>query len=554
MPDNLRSPLRWTIVVTLLVNAAAMLSPIINSGDAITYASLAQHIAQHGDWANLVLDGQDWLDKPHLPFWITALSFMIGGVSAFTYILPGFLFHLVGGYYTYRIARLFYGRDVAWLSALVFVSAYQVMDIAIEVRAEAYLTGFIMGACYYWLRYDAQGKWKHLLLGALFTAGAVMTKGVFTLITISSGLVCMWLYLGQWRKLFSPKWLAALALTLLFTAPEFIALYLQFDAHPEKAAFGHGIRFFLWDGQFGRFFNTGPIQNHGGHPFYFVLVFLWAFLPWVAVFVAAMYAGARAFAAGDRSARAHSMFLTGAFFVTFVLFSATSFQLDYYAVIVFPFATILCGKFLNQQLAAASTGRRLLIVHVGIALLLAAVAIGLSIFTRNVWATAVLLAVLLGALVHAPLARNRLRMAALVIYPVLAIDMVYAVLALTAALTFSAYEIPYNAKKALAGKPAQPIYFYQMPLEARELGLYSSTPSSAVDSWTQLPANKGSYWLIVRDAQLAELRAHLPGMTEVTAGRWIVHKTGTLLRLLRLARDGRPLETVHIMQVAAPNS
>jgi len=118
--------------------------PVINGGDSITYAALSQYIALHNDWAYLVLDGKDWLDKPHMPFWITALFFKIGGISAFTYILPGFLFHLIGGYYTYRIARLFYGRETAWLSVLVYVSVFHLMDSSIEVKAETYLTGFIM--------------------------------------------------------------------------------------------------------------------------------------------------------------------------------------------------------------------------------------------------------------------------------------------------------------------------------------------------------------------------------------------------------------------------
>ena len=212
---NITHQVKWLILFTLLINAAAMLSPIINGGDSITYATLSQHIALTSDWVNLVLDGKDWLDKPHLPFWITALFFKIGGISAFTYILPGFLFHLIGGYFTYRVARLFYGREAAWLSVLVYVSVYHLMDSSIEVKAETYLTGFIMGACYYWLRYDAQAKLKYLLLGALFSACAVMTKGVFTLITITSGLVCMWLYQKQRHKLWSGKWLLALALSLL---------------------------------------------------------------------------------------------------------------------------------------------------------------------------------------------------------------------------------------------------------------------------------------------------------------------------------------------------
>src|SRR5271169_973882 len=135
--------LEWAIFFTVLVNAAAMFSPNINSGDAITYATLAQHIALSNDWASLVLDGHDWLDKPHLPFWITALFFKLWGVSSFTYILPGFIFHLIGAYYTYRLARMLYDKQTAVLAVLVYVSVFNLMDASIEIKAETYLIGLI---------------------------------------------------------------------------------------------------------------------------------------------------------------------------------------------------------------------------------------------------------------------------------------------------------------------------------------------------------------------------------------------------------------------------
>ena len=152
---NFQKHLLWATCITVLINAAAMFSPVINSGDAITYASLSQHIVLSHDWARLVLDGHDWLDKPHLPFWITALFFKLGGISAFTYILPGFIFHLIGAYYTYRVARLLYDKQTAALAVLIYVSIFNLMDASIEVKAETYLVGQIMPACYYWLRYDA---------------------------------------------------------------------------------------------------------------------------------------------------------------------------------------------------------------------------------------------------------------------------------------------------------------------------------------------------------------------------------------------------------------
>ncbi len=554
---NVSQQAKWLILLTLLINAAAMLSPVINGGDSITYAALSQYIALHNDWASLVLDGKDWLDKPHMPFWITALFFKIGGVSAFTYILPGFLFHLIGGYYTYRIARLFYGRDAAWLSVLVYVSVFHLMDSSIEVKAETYLTGFIMGACYYWLRYDAQTKLKYLLLGALFSACAVMTKGVFTLITITSGLVCMWLYQKQWHKLWSGKWLLAFVLSLLFTAPELYALYLQFDVHPEKVVFGQtqvsGIKFFLWDSQFGRFFNTGPIQNTNGHPFYFVLVFLWAFLPWVAVFIAAMTSGIRKFAARTAMEKSSFVFLCGAFFITFGLFSATSFQLDHYTVMLFPFAAIICGKFLSDWLSTQSNGRALIFVQWGITILLAGLAIALSVYVAN----AVLLSVVLGMslllLVYVYVTRQQRQLGA-VMYPVLAINILFAFLSLMTALTFTKYDVAYHTAKVIQDKPALPVYVHQMSLQARELGLYLQRPCNPIDDFGSLKQVEGNFLIVLRESDVPQLVQRFAQSQRLATLHVVIHKTGTFPKLLQMAKGTWPLEDVAILRIDQPKS
>ena len=181
----------WALMaLTVLVNAASMLTPIINEGDSVLYAALAQHMLQSGDYLSLVLDGKDWLDKPHFPFWMGALFFKLFGISAGSYILPGFLFHLLGGYYTYRLARMLYGRDAALLALLVYLSTYHLMYSTSALKAEAFLTGSIMGACYYCLRLDATGKAKHLVLAALLSAIAVMTKHEIVL-AIIGGLFVM---------------------------------------------------------------------------------------------------------------------------------------------------------------------------------------------------------------------------------------------------------------------------------------------------------------------------------------------------------------------------
>lgn len=548
---NFSKHLQWVAFFTVLINAAAMFSPIINSGDAITYATIANHIVQSHDWVSLVLDNHDWLDKPHLPFWITALFFKVGGVSAFTYILPGFIFHLIGAYYTYRLARILYDKQTGSLAVLIYVSIFNLMDASIEVKAETYLIGQIMPACYYWLRYDAQFRIKYLMLGALFTAMAIMTKGIFTLFTISSGLICLWLYQKQWSKPFSVKWLMALFLSLLLVSPELVALHLQFNQHTASSMLEPQIssfKFFFWDSQFGRFFNTGPIQNHNGHPFYFVLVFLWAFLPWTLVFFASIHYHFSAFNNAIISERTAFIFLICMFFCTFLMFSATKFQLDYYIDIILPFSAILCARYLiNSEL-----NRPIFMIQMGLIGILFLLAVGLSIYVMNFTLLATIAVIFMGSLYYGYSTIAEPRNFRAIIYSVLAIDILYIFMSLLTFLAFTQYSIAYNAVKLLGKQSGMPVYVYQMPEVARELALYSKAPCYEVASAESLTQAKGNFSILVKHDQLQQLHMESMHLRLLSEMQLVVHKTGTFNKLLQLAKGNGSLENIDFLQYSVP--
>ena len=545
----------WALMaLTLLVNAASMLTPIINEGDSVLYAALAQHMLQSGDYLSLVLDGKDWLDKPHFPFWMGALFFKLLGISAGSYILPGFLFHVLGGYYTYRIARTLYGRDAALLALLVYLSTYHVMYTTSALKAEAFLNGSVMGACYYCLRLDATGRAKHLFLAAVFSACALMTKGVFTLVTIASGLVFLWAYQGRWTQLLRPRWWLMLGLTLLCTAPELGALYWQFDLHPEKTVFGRqgvsGIRFFFWDSQFGRFFNSGPITNDGGNPWYFVHVFLWAFLPWVAAFGAAVWVGIRSFAGSARGERDAFVYVCASFFVSFVMFSATSFQLDYYTVIVYPFAAILCGRFLLRCLDAGQ-GKAVWMGQLVCTVLTLGLGLGVALQVGD----SGLLTLLLGACGLAVLAVWHLRLwqraGVLLVLPVLAVNILYASLEGMTYIAHTRYSVPYKVLPVLASSPNTPVLVYGLdPIVAWEIGLYrNSAPSLRMESMDTTIEKPKDYFLLIKTEALPALRASLGAYRMVYQGQWVDHKTGLLPRQINLAKGAEPLESFSVLRV-----
>lgn len=349
----------WLLIILIvLINSLGLFIPLMDQDDPTLYANIAKNIAISNDWINLIMHHKDWLDKPHFPFWVAAFSYKIFGINSFAYLLPGFLFNLLGGIYTYKLAKKLYSSDVAILSVVIYLSSLHLLISSINLRAEAYLLGEIMPACYYWyLYYEHKGlTFKNLILAGMFSGLAIMTKGVFLVLTIFSGLSGLWIYKKQWRNFISLKWLLALCITGIFILPELISLYLQFDMHPEKVIFGHthvsGLRFFFFDSQFGRFFNNGPIKvqhKPWEHYLYFIHTFIWSFIPWIIIFILAIY---QSFKKNDLEIQHKyaSIYLYASFLPTFILFSVTSFQLDYYINILIPFAAIFTAKYLSGLL------------------------------------------------------------------------------------------------------------------------------------------------------------------------------------------------------------
>ena len=345
---------KWFIpllIPAILVNAGGLFIPILEP-DGSLYATIAKTMAHTGDFIGLYVDGKDWLDKPHFPFWMAALSFRVLGVNAFAYKFPALLFWAAGAFYTWRLALSLYGKPVAQLATLIYVSAAHLVISNNDVRAEPYLTGLIIGAVYHFYKASranqtagssGEGSWlRHIVAGSFLSACACMTKGPFVLITIGAGFILDWVWGKEWEQFRHIRWWLAIVLTAVFMLPELICLYLQFDRHPEKLVFGHtgvsGIRFFFWDSQFGRFFNTGPIKG-SGDPFFYFHTLLWAFLPWSLLLYAAILRRPRRSVPGD-------LICLGGAVASFIIFSLSRFQLPHYLNILFPFFSILTAGYL----------------------------------------------------------------------------------------------------------------------------------------------------------------------------------------------------------------
>ncbi len=338
--------LKALVGLCVVLNFSGLFITILGP-DGTLYATIAKTMVQRNNYVELFAKGADWLDKPHLPFWITAISFKLFGFTTWAYKLPGVLFLFMGAWYTYLFAKEFYNKEVALWSVVILLTAQHIIISNNDVRAEGYLTGFIIAAVYYFYKTIHLKKNWPLVLGCVFAALAIITKGMFALIPIGGAVTGGLIVDKRWKELFHLRWILAAILILVFILPEIYCLYYQFDLHPEKRVFGKqhvsGVKFFFWDSQFGRFFNTGPIKG-SGNVFFFLHTTLWAFLPWSIILYCALFKQVKNLF--KRNTGDHEWFsFTGAM-LTFLLFSLSRFQLPHYLNIVFPFFAIITAWYL----------------------------------------------------------------------------------------------------------------------------------------------------------------------------------------------------------------
>ncbi len=338
----------FILVLALLTYLAGLMVPIMEP-DAAAYAEIAREMYARGDFLTITYRNSDYLDKPHFPFWCSALAYILLGVNTLAYKLPGILFALLGAWYTYRLGCTLYSQKVGVWAGLMLLASQHFIFSNNDVRAEPFLIGLSMLSFYHLLKYSQTYELRHLLWGCLGAAGALMTKGLFTLIPLATGLLGGWAMQKKWRKVFDWHWLIVLGMILLFTLPVLWAYYGQFDAQPGKVVevgnWGRqshvsGIKFFLWDSQFGRFLNVGPIRGEG-NPTFFLHTLLWAFLPWGVLFYLALL---HKFRLGFKEEG--EWFTLCAALPMLLVFSLSRFQLPHYLNILFPYFSLLVAGYL----------------------------------------------------------------------------------------------------------------------------------------------------------------------------------------------------------------
>lgn len=340
----------WFLLFLIVFVYATGMFVTLFENDSAQFAVMAMRMVQENDFLSLFKGSEEYLDKPHMHYWLAALSFKIFGIYDWAYRIPSILATLLGAYSCFGLGRLLYNTDIGKLASLIFMTAQTIVLSAIDVRTDAVLTGFTILAIWQLAAYIETRHIKHILLGAFGAGIAFSTKGQIALLVIGLPLLCHLAYTRKWKSLLHWKVLVALVIFAFTIAPMLYAYYHQFDLHPEKIIRGRGDRsgifFIFWQQSFERMSGEGIGKNSSDY-FFFFHTFLWVFLPWSVLGILAYVIRFKESVKSRFKARGKQEILTlGGITLIFIIISFAQFKLPHYLNIIIPLFSVLTASYL----------------------------------------------------------------------------------------------------------------------------------------------------------------------------------------------------------------
>ena len=338
----------YKILFTLLglVYIIGLFVPLMDA-DSAHHANIALHMYLTGDYVSLVDQAGDYLDKPHLHFWLCAFSYKIFGVTTFAYKFPSFLFTILGTYSTFRLGKSLYNAEVGKLAALILASSFAFILANNDVRMDAILTACVAFSIWQLVGFIQNKKLLNIAGAALGLALGFSTKGHIAVFVPAVAALFYIIYKKEWKLFLNWKWLLLLVLFGLFVAPVVYCYYLQFNLHPEKMVRGkdhlNGVKFILLNQSVERF--SGGMGNDAKHDYFFFLhSFLWALAPWSILAYIAIAGRIKTFLH-----RKDEWLTSAVFLVMLVVVSLSGFKLPHYLNVVFPTTAVLVAAFIIQK-------------------------------------------------------------------------------------------------------------------------------------------------------------------------------------------------------------
>lgn len=322
----------WPWVAITLAHLLGMAMIPVLETDSAQYANIAREMVENGHWLDVKHRAADYLDKPPLLFWLSAISFKLLGYGHFAFRLPAFIATLLGVFAVWRIGRRLYGAEAGNVAALSLYGCQAWYLFTHDLRTDTLLTASVAVATWQLLEYLETRRWYWLLGGFTALACAMLAKGPIGLLAPILALAGHLAAKGRWRDFLRWEWLLGGGWILLLLGPMLWGLWQQYGAG--------GWYFFFWKQSFGRLTGENEWKNNTD-PFFLWHSFLWAFLPGSLAVGVALWQHFIRLLKGKWQGE---MLPVAGFILPLLALSFSKYKLPHYAYVAFPFAALLVGE------------------------------------------------------------------------------------------------------------------------------------------------------------------------------------------------------------------
>lgn len=331
------------------------------------YADIAREMLESGDFVTPRVNGEIYLDKPPLVYWVTAAGLAAWGNGETGARFGQVLFALGTIGVTWRIGRLLFGDRRAGLAALVLASSalffggshLLTLDLALAFFVALTLLCFLRGA-----RAGAAGGAWFLAMWAAAAAGT-LAKGPIGVVLPGLAIAgFLWLRRDGPR----PRDLRPISGALLFlaiAAPWYVVVSLR---NPEFAGY------FIVHEHLARFFTT--VHRRTGPWYYYLTIAFAGLLPW-SLLLPVHVVRQRDRISSRAAVRSEAGALILSWFVpAFLLFSLAQSKLPLYLLPILPAAALGIAALIDGDLRrSGAPGLRALWPSLGVALIAVAAAL-----------------------------------------------------------------------------------------------------------------------------------------------------------------------------------
>jgi 4-amino-4-deoxy-L-arabinose transferase-like glycosyltransferase len=268
--------------------ASLFTPPLLDDVDA-AHAQAAQYIARTGDWVSPHIDDIRYIEKPPLPYWITAFLYRVTGTeNAFTTHLPNALAMLGLAWLSWLWGRRAWGDRAGLYAGLGVLTSLGPFLFTRFIIPESILAFFLLLALYCLVTGLEWSSPARVYWSWASVALALLTKGLIAPVFFAGAAIPYLLLTGQWRRWRALRPFTGFLLFLAIAAPWHIlcGLHNPDQGHPvgNHPTIGnvHGFFYFYFINEHVlRFFNMRYPHDYNKLPalWYWVLHLVWIF-PW----------------------------------------------------------------------------------------------------------------------------------------------------------------------------------------------------------------------------------------------------------------------------------